>query len=119
MKILKKPIFWIVVAGVLFTALILLLIPLTFPAIRTSSDSDAEKVFARFKTRIGIIPAGEHYLELIGKHSDELNEIYDTHPGHEEHRRNLSQLIQVFQPVMQDFLEDDGNKIQITREQIA
>jgi hypothetical protein len=115
MNILKKPIFWIIVGGVVFTALILILIPLTFPTVRTINDPQAEKVFARFKTRIGTTPAGQHYLELISRHDAELNEIYD---GHEEHRQNLLRLIQVFEPVMQDLLEGDGNKVQITQEQI-
>jgi hypothetical protein len=115
MNILKKPIFWIVVGGVVFTALILILIPLTFPTVRTINDPQAEEVFARFKTRIGTTPAGQHYLELISRHDAELNEIYD---GHEEHRQNLLRLTQVFEPVMQDLVEGDGNKVQITQEQI-
>src|SRR5688572_14868463 len=115
MNILKKPIFWIVVGGVVFTALIFILIPLTFPTVRTISDADAEEVFKRFKDRIGTIPSGQHYLELISRHDAELNEIYDDH---EEHRQNLLKLIRVFEPVMQDLLEEKGKTVQITQEQI-
>jgi hypothetical protein len=118
MNILKKTLFWALLGGVLFTALILILIPLTFPTVNTVNDPDAEEVFTRFKDKIRFTRVSRHYEELISKHSDELNEIYNAHPDHEEHRENLLQLMQIFMPVMQDLLEGDGNKVQITREQI-
>src|SRR5688572_16596665 len=118
MNILKKPLFWALLGGILFTALIFILIPLTFPTVNTVIDPDVEQVFTRFKDKIRFTRVSRHYEELISKHSDELNEIYNDHPDHEEHRENLLQLMQIFKPVMQDLLEGDGNKVQITREQI-
>jgi hypothetical protein len=118
MNILKKPIFWIVVGGVVFIALILILIPLTFPTVRTISAPDAEEVFTSFKHKIRFTRVGRHYQDLISQHSDELDKIYNEHPDHELHRANLLQLMQVFTPVMQDLIEGDGNKVQITQEQI-
>jgi hypothetical protein len=118
MNILKKPILWMVVGGILFVALIFILIPATFPTENTTSESEAREVFSDFKDRIRFTRAGQHYQELISRHSDELDEIYNEHADHEQHRANLLQLMRVFKPVMQDVIEGDGNTVQITREQI-
>ncbi|MBC7876639.1 MAG: hypothetical protein H7Y59_05650 [Anaerolineales bacterium] len=63
-------------------------------------------------------PAGQYYIDLSWKHTDDLNRIYIDTPDYIEHREKLIHLIQMFTPGMEALLDGQGDTALITKEQI-
>ena len=82
----------------------------------TFSNMHAFTVLLRVQTEImQKSPAGQYYESLFLKHNDEIMQIMNAHPEHDDELWNATR---IFIPELEALLNGDGDKVYITSEHI-
>ena len=109
---------WKLFAGVVCVVVIFLSSFMVKPVRAMISNIQMGTILFRFVDEVVLpYPAGQYYISLSWKHKDDLGRIYND-PGNLVHAGKLLQIVQVFIPNMEAMLDEKGDTVQITKEQM-